>query len=404
MTDATTARGGVPQVEPGHVIPGRTLWLVAVVVLLAALVSVAAYLWLRRPAVVERPVATAPAPLTPEMQARVRQLEALNRSLEEEIARRGTPPAPLSCPPGMLPVTPGTPLPSTPPSGTPLPERSGLAPLQPPSGKPGERVVLPADGATPAVPPAALAALPTAPPLPPAGTATPPADPAVLPVLPTPELLQRLEKATALVIAEDGIATGFFIADDLLATNRHAVEGAKGGKVMVASRSLGTVQPARVVGRSPDGPVGAPDFALVRLTKGKAPGVLPISPRIAKLVNIVAAGYPGLIVQNDAGFRRLVAGDASAAPDLNVTQGAIQAIQTLPTGVTALVHTASILQGNSGGPLVDTCGRVVGINTFIAVDEKQSGRISYAQPADALLAFIASKATPPTPDPRACAQ
>jgi hypothetical protein len=35
------------------------------------------------------------------------------------------------------------------------------------------------------------------------------------------------------------------------------------------------------------------------------------------------------------------------------------------------------MQG-SGGPIVDACGRAIGMNTYIAVDEQQSGRVSYA--------------------------
>src|SRR3546814_12594507 len=85
----------------------------------------------------------------------------------------------------------------------------------------------------------------------------------------------------------------------------------------------------------------------------------------------------------------LIAGDAGPTPDLNLTQGVVQSVQNSPQGVPVLVHTASVLQGNSGGPLVDACGRVVGINTFIAVDAEKSARVSSSQTTAIIPGFLA---------------
>lgn len=364
MTSVTEQEKGFQRV------PLHRLWLGLVALFLALLVAVALYLWTRQPREVVRTipapaVSAPPAELSADMKRRVRQLEELNRSLEADIARRAAEPVPLACPPGSVRKADAA------PAAT---QGAAVSPLTP----------------------APLPAQPLPPPAPasPAGSVEP---------LPTAELLARLERGTALVVADDSIATGFFITPELLVTNRHAVESAKDNRVVIASRSLGRAVPAQVVGASTKGPVGALDFALVRLVGAKAPGILPVTTQFGKLTGVTAAGYPGLTMSNDAGFRRLVAGDTSAAPDLNVTQGAVQAIQPLVGGGIAIVHTASILQGNSGGPLIDACGRVIGVNTFIAVDQEQSGRISYAQTVEALLGFAGRYGTALEPDRKSCA-
>lgn len=353
-------------------IPQKGPWIAATVVTLAGIAGLSAYLWLRKPVEIRQAVPAPAAELPADVRQRAGQLEERNRALEDAIARQSG--EAVICPPGTVRASDAGPA-ASPPSAAPA------APASP-------------------APPVAVAAVPPAP-VPAPSPSQPPAA-GTVPALNAAQLVERLEGGTALVIAGDSIATGFFVTPDLLVTNRHAVEDSTDGRVVIASRSLGRALPGTVVGASAEGPVGGTDFALVRLVSGKASGTLTVTTRFAKLSGVTAAGYPGLTVLNDAGFRRLVGGDMRAAPDLNITQGTVQAIQPLDTGGVGIVHTASILQGNSGGPLVDACGRVIGVNTFIAVDQEQSGRISYAQTTEAMLVFLKRHGAVLQADTRSC--
>jgi S1-C subfamily serine protease len=220
-------------------------------------------------------------------------------------------------------------------------------------------------------------------------------------------LVDKLERATALVLLPSnkglGIGTGFFVSPQDLVTNRHVVEASSDGSVLLVSRSLKQIQRGRVIAVTNNSDPGSPDFAIVRLEGGHAPGTLDMNTEPTKLSEVVAAGYPGLVMRGDASFKRLVRdGDLSAAPDLSLTRGTIQSIQDSFAGTPIIVHTASILQGNSGGPLVDACGRVVGVNTFIAVDQQQSGRVSYAIQARIMGAFSQRNGVAINRDPRPC--
>jgi S1-C subfamily serine protease len=51
-------------------------------------------------------------------------------------------------------------------------------------------------------------------------------------------------------------------------------------------------------------------------------------------------------------------------------------------------HSAAVSGGNSGGPLADACGRVLGINTFITANREQVVHANYAQKSDGIVAFL----------------
>ncbi|MEM8799564.1 MAG: trypsin-like peptidase domain-containing protein, partial [Pseudomonadota bacterium] len=176
-------------------------------------------------------------------------------------------------------------------------------------------------------------------------------------------LVKRLEEASALIVAvpTDGkrpsIGSGFFIAPEILVTNRHVVERADPRGVIVTSQSIGKSLVGKVLSMSPPGPV---DFAVVRVPGAPRTAVLPVTLNYEKLMGVVTAGYPGLTIGSDKGFQDLLRGDFTSAPALVLNEGAIQAIQKQYNNNEIIVHSTDVLQGNSGGPLVDRCGRVVG--------------------------------------------
>jgi S1-C subfamily serine protease len=295
-----------------------------------------------------------------DQRARLQAALERQRALSEEIAKLGSP-DPVDCPPGQVlrPIV-GAAVPGAP--GAPGPSASAPA-------------ALPTSGQAAALGGSALA--------------------------------QRLEQATAIVIVAGGndlgTGTGFFIGPNLLVTNRHVVEEAAGKRLYLASKSLGSLRRATVLKVTAGSVPGSPDFALLRLDDGTAAGSLDMAADVGKLASVVAAGYPGVVLQGDSSFQRLLKGDLSSAPDLNLTQGTVQSLQAGEGGTPLIVHTASIAKGNSGGPLVDGCGRVVGINTFISVDQTQSAKINYAIRSQVIKNFLGSAGAAARSDVRPCA-
>ncbi|MBB6309768.1 S1 family peptidase [Xanthobacter tagetidis] len=211
----------------------------------------------------------------------------------------------------------------------------------------------------------------------------------------------RISKGVVLVISGNYTGSGFFIAPDLIVTNQHVVEDRRQAKV--ASKVVGVVD-AQVIATSGD---GLDDYALLRVAPQANAAPFKLTTRPELMQNAIAAGFPGLVMGNDDAFASLIRGDASSAARLvpNFTAGIINHLQPHEgAGVTFIVHSADISKGNSGGPLVDMCDRVLGINTFgIPADARDLPVVArYALGSDGIAAFLSSHSVTPPKDDAVC--
>jgi serine protease Do len=155
-----------------------------------------------------------------------------------------------------------------------------------------------------------------------------------------------------------GHGSGVVVAPDTILTNAHVVdEDEYGGRItltIVPSEGSKTYD-AEVIDRSPGN-----DLALIRLRGGARLTPLAFYAGTAEDgLDVFAIGYPGGvdIAQGQSALDML-------RPQVPVkTKGSISGGRSAKDFET-LLHTAPIGGGNSGGPLVDACGRVLGINSF----------------------------------------
>jgi S1-C subfamily serine protease len=156
-----------------------------------------------------------------------------------------------------------------------------------------------------------------------------------------------------------GLGSGVVIdADGYVVTNHHVIEDAS--QVAIALPD-GTLHLARVVGTDPES-----DIALLKID---VRGLSPITPAD---VDDVAVGDVVLAVGNPLGVGQ------------TVTQGIVSAmVRKGMDPVENFIQTdAAINPGNSGGALVDSAGRLVGINVAILSHSGGSEGIGFAIPAD----------------------
>lgn len=219
-------------------------------------------------------------------------------------------------------------------------------------------------------------------------------------------LLEHIDARTAMVLAGTsngaGAGTGFFVGPDLIVTNFHVVEGAAPDNIFVTNKAMGGLKRAEILKSfGPMREVGA-DFALLRVDVADQPFYsIRQSDASMRLQSVITAGYPGDVLHTDSAFQALKQGDVSAVPSLTVTDGTVNAEQKLSETTNAVVHSAPISKGNSGGPLIDMCGRVVGVNTFVVQGPLRN--LNFALATDDLLAFLKGTPAQPVVTGEACA-
>ncbi|MEI8361547.1 MAG: trypsin-like peptidase domain-containing protein [bacterium] len=174
-----------------------------------------------------------------------------------------------------------------------------------------------------------------------------------------------------------GSGTGFIIsADGLIITNKHVVSLGDGQNASYrVTMSNGKSQYAMLIGKDPIN-----DLALLKIFDKNLPYVeLGDSDKLPLGTSVIAIGNAQGVYQNTA-TKGIISGvnrDIVASDGQGNTESLVNVLQT----------DAQINLGNSGGPLIDLNGRLVGVN--VAMDaEAQS--IGFAIPVNDVKPVIAS--------------
>lgn len=179
-----------------------------------------------------------------------------------------------------------------------------------------------------------------------------------------------------------GHGSGIVVAPDRVLTNAHVVseeeyEGAI--RVVIVPSEGGEAITAEVVDRSPRN-----DLALLALDNGArlTPATFFSGP-VGDGADVFAIGYPGGVDIAQG----LNMADVLRPQTPVKTRGTVSAGRSAKDFET-LLHTAAIGGGNSGGPLVDSCGRVLGVNSFGSLSDGSDAEFFFAIAQREAAAFL----------------
>ena len=191
-----------------------------------------------------------------------------------------------------------------------------------------------------------------------------------------------------------GHGSGFFISEDLILTNQHVIEGAKNNIVEIVRPNSDQIFSAQILKASENFETANQDYAVLR-SNIKSENYLRFGTKVENLslMPVVAAGFPGDVIDSFMAFDSEGTSLETNGLPLFQTNGVVNAVQPLNAKNSLVMHSAEISQGNSGGPLVNACGEVLAINTFIYNETDVSVRtLNIALHADGIKKFLSEAA------------
>ena len=183
-------------------------------------------------------------------------------------------------------------------------------------------------------------------------------------------------------VAFVGHGSGFAVAPDKIVTNAHVVEIARQESSVVIGiipSQGGKSYGGRVIAYSPSN-----DLALIQVQDGgRLPPMTLFGGAVADGEDVVAVGYPGSVDRAQG----LNLDDLIKPMSPVKTRGSVSGGRTSKQFDTIL-HTAPIASGNSGGPLIDNCGRILGANSFGSLSDGNDAEFGFAVSSREIISFL----------------
>lgn len=170
--------------------------------------------------------------------------------------------------------------------------------------------------------------------------------------------IPTLSESTVRVVTPTGSGTGFVVSDKgHIITNNHVADGSERYGVLFPGSS--TPIPATFIATNEGS-----DLTILKISVGNATP-LPLATQMPQAGERVwSLGYPGSAD---------IVGDAlDPSPGQGPFQRAFRGQMNRIGEVELVQHGAPVNPGNSGGPLFDNCGRVIGVNTFVPTTQIDS--------------------------------
>jgi S1-C subfamily serine protease len=182
---------------------------------------------------------------------------------------------------------------------------------------------------------------------------------------------QLIERATPSVVriqGSKGGGTGFVVdaARRLVLTNAHVVAGRNSALKAQVGNETSTTTPVQVVASSP-----CDDLAVVKLVNA-VPGLkalkLGTRAQVRPGESVTVLGFPGSLQSGSGGQAGTVVPNTGTVSQSNIQVNTNSSEANfdpdLPAYQSMIVHQAPVNHGDSGGPLLNDEGAVIGINTL----------------------------------------
>jgi len=182
--------------------------------------------------------------------------------------------------------------------------------------------------------------------------------------------------------ADIGTGSGVAVAPDKILTNAHVLSSAAEGEAIIGivpseGRKRFT---GRLIAYEPQR-----DLALIQLLDGRVEPVAIATLPVPDGAAVAALGYPFSVDR-----ARELSAEGFVTPAAPVKSWGRVSGGASSQRFDTVLHDAAIGRGNSGGPLVDACGRVVGVNSFVSNSEGVDAVFGFAVSTREIIPFLRS--------------